>query len=443
MWVFQIMLIILMAIGTHSTLPTCDVELTEIESIIDKIITSLKHSGYEVVEGTMRVYDSNSFGANPGNPYITYFHPGLVESKFPVFSMKEKSAVIFVGCTPSTTSYFSWRSYAMFSRRKLVFASLGDSLNNMIINTTSKTTLAGGKLTSVITTADANVYEDLSNVLTESGVRAVNLDAIPSSLQALDLKEAKFIMLHRASVWGSEQEKQAYFSQTRRILFVNAPKTAKQNSLPIFPLRKRGDGVKESTMPKLKENLDALRSNILSEMESKGYNLFGEIQLYDLGLDGFECLKTGENCKGDNHDTNYLVYHDDSFDQNNVYVIYGTNSVETSKCTYVNIGLYQVHKTSLFNVTKLKSTNLTVDNRAFVGSSEIRGVSDDRVFVFTLRRDGCQDKFCLSVDKTNIPSNTKWALAFRTYLDPATATGPKLDEIVFPKVLKFTSSSST
>ena len=46
------------------------------------------------------------------------------------------------------------------------------------------------------------------------------------------------------------------------------------------------------------------------------------------------------------------------------------------------------------------------------------------------------------MDKTSIPSNTKWALAFRTYLDPATATGPKLDEIVFPKVLKFTSSSS-
>ena len=112
--------------------------------------------------------------------------------------------------------------------------------------------------------------------------------------------------------------------------------------------------------------------------------------------------------------------------------------METSKCTYVNVGLYQVHKRKLLNLTKLTSTNLTVDNREFVGSSATHGVqNDDRVFAYSLKRSCEGESFCLEVDTTNVPKRTMWALAYRTYLEPATATGPKLDEIVLPTVLKF------
>ena len=365
--------------------PTCTYEPSEIDSIVDSTKNALKAKGFSVVEGTFKVVASDSFGANPGNPYVSYYHPGLIDSRFPIFSLKENSAVIFVGCTPSSASYFSWRSYAMFSRRKLVFASLGDSLNNLVINTTTTSSNddTGGQLTSVITTADATTYRDLATILSENGVDATNLDAIPSSL--LNMDEAQFIMLHRASVWGSDSEKIAYFAQTRRVLFVDSPKASKRNPLPVLPLRKPGDGVTELSMPKLKENLNTLHNSLLSEMEGLGYELLQESTLYDLGLDGFQCLKTGENCKGDNHDTHYLVYHDLSFEQDDVYVVYGTNNVETSKCTYVNLGLYQVHKRELLNVTKLTSTNLTVDNRGFLGSSAIHGVqNDDRVFAYVI-----------------------------------------------------------
>ena len=419
-----------------SSSPTCTVDTSEIDRMVDSTKSSLESKGYSVVEGTFKVVPSNSYGANPGNPYVTYYHPGLIDSRYPIFTMKENSAVIFVGCTPSTTSYFSFRSYAFFSRHELVFASLGDSLNNLVINTTSTDGNTGGQLTSVITTADATMYQELTNVLSENGVTATNLDAIPSSL--LDMDETQFIMLHRASVWGSESEKKAYFAQTRRVLFVNAPKTSKQNPLPVLPLRKVGDGVTELSMPKLKENLDTLHNSVLSEMESLGYTLLQESTVYDLGLDGFQCLKTGKNCKGDNRDTHYLAYHDLSFEEDDVYVIYGTNNVETSKCTYVNIGLYQVHKRKLLNLTKLTSTNLTVDNRGFVGSSATHGVhNDDRVFAYSLKRSCEGESFCLEVDTTNVPKRTMWALAYRTYLEPTTATGPKLDEIVLPTVLKF------
>ena len=126
---------------------------------------------------------------------MTYYHPGLIDSRYPIFSMKENSAVIFVGCTPSSTSYFSWRSYAFFSRRQLVFASLGDSLNNLVINTTSDDGNTGGQLTSVITTADATMYQELTSVLSDNGVTHQSLRFLLHCLTWTKLNSSCFIVL--------------------------------------------------------------------------------------------------------------------------------------------------------------------------------------------------------------------------------------------------------
>ena len=78
-----------------SSSPTCTVDTSEIDRMVDSTKSSLESKGYSVVEGTFKVVPSNSYGANPGNPYVTYYHPGLIDSRYPIFTMKENSAVIF------------------------------------------------------------------------------------------------------------------------------------------------------------------------------------------------------------------------------------------------------------------------------------------------------------------------------------------------------------
>lgn len=424
-------------VNSHVT-PSCDANLDEIKKILTNTADTLRGDGYSVTEGSFKVFASDLFGANPGNPYVTYFHPGAVASRLPLFSLTETSGVVFAGCTPKSAAYFSWRSYAFTSEHRIVFASLGDSLNNIVINTTGSaaTTGSGGRLTAVITTADAGTYATVGKALRGAGLDAdaVNLDAIPSDL--LDMNRVEFIMLHRASVWNSSAEKSAYFAQERPILFIDAPKNATKNPLPTLPLRPSGTGVCESSMPGVKEGLEAIRSGVERKMNQFGYELMNESTLHDLGLDGFACLRAGTDCKGDNHDTHYLTYQDDSFTEDDAYVIVGTNSVETGKCTYTNLGLYRVSHGVVINRTKVKSTNITADDRKFIGSAAFYGAATNSVFAYLLNRT-CSTEFCTSVDEKNVPRGSSWALAYRTYLEPPTATAPKLSELSLPKVLKF------
>jgi len=397
-------------------------------------VSSLESKGYKVVEGRFRVYNSTSFGANPGNPYVTYFHPGLVRGKEPIFTLSEKDAVLFLGCTPSSATYYSWRSYAFFEDFELLFASLGDSLNNLVINATPAHQNKG-RTAAVVTTADKGTYEQISGALELAGLSKSthNLDAIPSSL--IDMGRTQFLMLHRASVWASDSERRAYFAQNRKVYFITAPKEAVGSPLPVLPLRTPGDGKLEADVPEVKANLGVLRKNVIDSMQKQGYKLSNESQVWDLHLDGFECLKEKKNCLGDNRDTHYLVYKDDGFSRSDAYVVIGANSVKTSKCTYTNVGIYKVG-----HIKRQTSTTLTLDDRKMLGSAKKFDVDTDFVFAYSLQAKCDGSSFCLEVGD-QIPANQAWAFAYRTYLEPSTATGPKLSELVLPTVLKFSKTS--
>eukprot|EP00656_Telonema_subtile_P039663 TRINITY_DN4474_c0_g1_i3.p1 TRINITY_DN4474_c0_g1~~TRINITY_DN4474_c0_g1_i3.p1 ORF type:complete len:134 (+),score=14.14 TRINITY_DN4474_c0_g1_i3:179-580(+) len=120
------------------------------------------------------------------------------------------------------------------------------------------------------------------------------------------------------------------------------------------------------------------------------------------------------------------------------YVLVGSNSVQTGKCTYTNLGLYSLTHNIIGGGNRTHSTNLTADDRKFVGTAAAYGVQSDKVFAYMIARDCGSDANCLSVDTKQVPSSREWALAYRTVLEPATKTGNKLSEIILPTVLKFT-----
>eukprot|EP00729_Bicosta_minor_P001932 gene1932-17314_t len=411
----------------------CDKTAAEIKAITDATVATLRNKNLRVVEGEMKVFETKAFGANVGNPYVVYFHPApspipSPSASLPAFRLGKKTAVLFVGCTPASAAYFSFRSYALNRGKDLVFASLGDSLNNLVINTTSTSTSTGrkgagsaaGSTAAVVTTADAGTYQLVKDALEISGLplTATNLDAIPSSL--LDMGTTAFTMLHRASVWSDKQQRAAYFNQSRRIFFIEPPAVIPASPLPVAALRPEGTGHSEMEIAGLAKGLAAVTAGVTSSMQSNGCKLVAARPLLPYHDDhhGLDCLRLGTDCEGDNYDTHYLTANFSNLAVADRYVVVGSNSAQTEKTTYTNLDLYKV-VAGIGHSHRPVATNDTATDRDFLGNCR-------------------RNKYCMQLSTAQLPTANAWALIYRTYLEPATKTAPKLSEIYSPTVLQFT-----
>ena len=324
-----------------------------------------------VVTGHFGVFNSSGFGANPGNPYSVYSFHSIGRESIPVFRLGTQDAILLVSCTPPQTRYFAWRSYAMTQGLHLVFASLGDTLNNLVVNTTATDRESNFEKTlAVITTADHDTLSDVRNALSSAGLdeRATNLDAIPS--ERLSMRLDTFTMLHRASVWKSEADKAAYFHQPpRKIYYLQAPSHKKAAPLAPIALRRRGTGHAEQAINGVLDGVAQLNEGLVAVLAELPAYLVNTSTMTNYPLDGFQCLKEDKDCLGDNRDTNYIKSDPITLDDDDLIAVFGTDSVATGKCTYTNLGVYATTSVSHGGV-KAKSSNVSADFRKFPGSAQ-------------------------------------------------------------------------
>ena len=215
---------------------------------------------------------------------------------------------MFLGCTPPPADYFSFRSYVFSTfnnlRPQIVFASLGDSTNNLVINTTGlNEDDPFGKTTVVTTTADVTTDEAVRGAFTAAGVpsTAINTDIVPSSLVRLGLGRTAdtFLMLYRVAIFQNPEEGQAYIQTTWPIIRVTPQ--SNQSPLPFSTpvLRKRGTGVTE-------EPFSSIFSAFVNQvdrtvrMQKSGRYIVSKNQMSIVPLEGYECIEEHTNCIGDN-----------------------------------------------------------------------------------------------------------------------------------------------
>lgn len=324
----------------------------------------------------------------------------------------------------------------------LVFASLGDSLNNLVINTTSADPKdVFQKTTAVLTTADATTYSDIRGALRRAkfDTSAINLDDVPAN--RLNFALDTFIMLHRTSIWASNEDREAYYAQpARSVYFIKAPNNQTADALPPVPIRARGTGKSEEMIEGLPAALKQLNQAVRRKV-SVNRTFISSANTTNYPLDGFFCLEENTNCLGDNHDTNYIRSPNYPMAEEDLYAVTGVNHVATSKCTYVNLGIYKLNT----GRKSLTSSKLSVDDRKFVGSARLftpESKLADKLFVVFLARNCSLNPViahapCLSVGIDIIPANAEWEFVYRTYLEPSTRTGPLVDELILPQVMHF------
>ena len=425
---------------TTTTAQVCDMTAGQHATITEATLAPLKKAGWTVKEGHFRVYNSTKFGANPGNPYVVY-EWGVLGGRVPVFKLDSRAGLLSISCTPHGVEYFGYRSYLMTEGTSLVFASLGDTLNNLVINTTGASSDdVYGRTAAVVTTGDAQTWASISAALQAAGLgEATNLDSYdPTIIPQSRLSVAnRFIFLHRGSVWSSAQEKQAYFEQDRAVYMLLPPSATKPVALPPVPVRHRGTGVEEASLiPDFNSSMSALAAGVsdhfakTSSLALVNSSVFANRPLY-----GLECIANRTNCLGDNHDTNYI--HDPRqplLAEKDVYVFIGANCVATGKCTYANFGLYK---------DQLTSTPLTINCSRWVGSAQFYApalpeAAAEKLFAFAIARDcGSGNPFCLNVSSAVVQPTEPWFAIVRTVLEQQTKTGPLASELVLPRSLHF------
>ena len=254
------------------------------------------------------IFPNGAFFANPSSPYGVY----MFEDQQPLWKLDEREAIVFLGCTPPPADYFSYRSYLFStfngSRQKIVFASLGDSINNLLVNTTGLNVgNPFGRTTVVTTTADVTTDRAVRKAFTAAGVRAtaINTDIIPSSLVRLgrgDMTDT-FTMLHRVAIFQNQEEGQAYVDTVWPILRVSPP--PQQSPLPFStpPLRQRGTGITENSLnPTFMAFVDQVDRTVQRELRLKrnGRYIVSRNRMNVTPLEGFECIEELTNCLGDN-----------------------------------------------------------------------------------------------------------------------------------------------
>jgi hypothetical protein len=240
------------------------------------------------------------FAANPTSPYGIY----MFDQNW--WKLDETEAVVFFGCTPPPAKYFSFRTYVFSAfhnlRPTVLFASLGDSTNHLVINTTGLTTNDPfGKTTVVTSTADMATDRAVRNAFTAAGhpATAMNTDIIPLSLVKMghEALTDTFAMLYRAAIFEDPRMGEAYINTTWPVLKVTPP--SQQNPLPFATptLRKRGTGTTEVSY-------NSSFSNFVAEVEKVIKSNSSYSVTYDkmsvVHLEGWECIKDYTDCLGDN-----------------------------------------------------------------------------------------------------------------------------------------------
>lgn len=418
---------------------------------IDELTRQLSLQGFVVQEGAFEFFDlescrdqPNCFGNNPTSPYGIYALPpaqgqlvreeqARSDGKSPTFRLREDEAILFVGETPPTSAYYSFRSY-VFDRqgepqeRKPLFASLGDSLNQALIGTIEGEKF--GAETLILTTANRDVQDRILSALRSAGVpsTAVNHDLIPASLcrMGLERESDTFSMLFRVALFDDVGAGLRYLSAPPARVFRLTPREPvgeRRQNVPA--LRPRAE---EPTEADLGPSLEALEAAV---RKVEGLTSPSTPVTYR-DLDGFKCLAQESNCLGDNHDTTYATAIVGRMAPGDRLFVLGVNHAAAGKATYANVSVYQID--NLLGVA-------AVDDRAFVGTAKAYVPDDpnaDKLFVWQLARDCADIAQCTEIPEAfpGLASKAAAAVAFRAYLEPSSLTAPSPDTILLERVIK-------
>jgi hypothetical protein len=369
-----------------------------------RLTAALTQRGYLVQTGQVRFFQpedclalKNCYGNNPSSPYGMYCLPPAPgdtvarhadlpcsrESNLRwAWRLRPDEALVFLGNTPPTARYFSFRTY-LFSRpgwfwRRHLFASLGDALNLEVTATAGTPNGAAG---------DPFAQETADPAAGERYVRdppATILRVTPTTPIAIE-------------------------------------------PFPVPPLRPRGTRTSEAWLrPALEE--------LIASVKARHPRLaVRNRRTITFDLSGRRCIARGTPCLGDNPDTVYISSIPAWLTDNpqDFLIVVGVHHEETGKARYMNLAAY--HTKRLMGAGAVTGIELAGSASPYLPDHPLRKY----LYAYKFARDCQGEPFCFSVPtgQLGVPLDEALNIIERPYLESETDTGPLPSQLVDPQVL--------
>jgi len=377
-------------------------------------------------------------------------------------------AIVFVGRTPPECRYFSYDHYLLSrtygDETRWVFANLADTVNNLVINTEGTPDGAAGdpfdQTTVIVATADRGIDQRIQAAAISAGYSGeiFNTLVFPSSMLRMGSDESSdlFLIIIRPALYKDQQAGDDYLNDPPAKVFRVTPKeTAELDPYDYPELRVRGTGTTEFD---LLDDLEELRMAILDKYS--GLNAT-ELPTSIAVPFGSDAIQRGVDALGPDNDACYLWSSDQTVssptppfpdlaqyydflrdpaitlgnDTDEFIIVYGVNHVATGKATYSNFALYGA---DLFNGVK------AINDEDFNGTAEEYlpdNLDAKYLYVYKFARSCNGDPFCYEVPygvgAYGIELDQPLFIAWRSYLEESTKTGPSCSEIVYDRAIKF------
>lgn len=457
---------------------------------------ALEQDGFTVQQGGLghldfiKIYDTgivpSAYGNNPATQYLVYLVPppsgqevsgfitelmkalGVTANVTPFWSLRPDEAVVFVGRTPPECRYFSFDQFLMDrtygNETRWVFAPLGDTVNNLVIKTEGTPDGSPGnpynQTTMVVTTADKGIDQRIRAAAQSAGYSdgIINTQVLPSAMLNLGVENNSdtFAVFFRPNLFADKQAGNDYIDTKPGTVFRITPNESTELDPYNMPeLRVRGTGITEFD---LMDDLEELRMAILDK--------YGGLNATELPTSivvpiGSDCIQRGINGYGPSNDgiylwsesqtvasptppwpdlSQYYSYLQDSpitlgNDTNEFIIVYGVNHVATGKAMYSNVGFYGADIWNGVGEITQEDFNGTA------GEYLPDNPNAKYLYVYKIARNCEGDPHCYElpygVGGYGIDLDQPLFIAWRSYLEESTKTGPSYSEIVYDRAIKF------
>ena len=455
---------------------------------------ALEQDGFTVQQGAVGFFDliklydlgvlPTALGNNPSTKYLTYFVPPARGHKVPeeitkiaatlginldaasFWNLGTDEAVVFVGRTPPECRYFSFdlqlveRTYG--NEARWIWSNLGDTVNNLVINTEGTPNGAAGnpfnQTTVIVATADRSIDQRIQAAALSAGYpdNIFNTLVLPSSMLNMGVENNSdtFLIGLRPAFYKDKQAGDNYLNNTPAIVFRVTPnQTTKLDPYDYPKLRVRGTGTTEFD---LLDDLEELRIAILDK-----YSDLNATELPTSMTVPSDGIQRGINALGPDNDACYLwtsnltpfsptpsfpdlsKYYDFQphptvtlgNHTNEFIIIYGVNHVATGKATYSSATIYGAAGWNGVG---------TIHDANFNGTAEEYlpdNLNAKYLYVYKIARNCNGDLNCFEVPTSpgayGIDLDQPLFVFWRSYLEESTKTGPSYSEIVYDRAIKF------
>lgn len=509
-----------------SLLSACNSETNQNINTYQQWIEALSSEQYTVTQGNAYLMQNTDcptyvdvfnscFGQNPASPYIipqppindTYVDPYYAEpfntpgpdgTTNIFYRLSDNDALITILAYPPKAAYMGYQSY-VFTRetsyyaditpprarvvspdpdRYDIFGSMGNDINNILIENQYGKEPWGGNIVMYITSSN----QTLTNALIASArSRGINPDSIfvevvgSNVITGIDSTSDDMLTLMRYAVPEDASASTAWENDLSSNMLVyrvsnsNIP-VSRFGATSYTPHSINND---ETNLQTALEQLSALLQNYLqdnqpftisaSSIQTGATTVDNSAGVPTSGLVGSFCIAYGTNCEGDNQDTStyatLLDYVNILGPEESAFIVGVNHSLESvDNSRYISIGIYNATNSS--GVASASQTNAEAAGfeSGFLNGSAQQMLNDlgitippgdtalsaniDKLYVTFVARNcnnattGAASDLCINLEGTSlIPLNDPISITERSYILPGITTGGYVPQMVYPFIV--------